>query len=62
MAIYVENNERLFKTAIEKIQKILDSIDFMDEVTITLKLSRGEIGTVKYSIGEYIANGEDNKI
>ena len=62
MAIYVEENEKLFKTAIEKIQKILDNVDFMNEVTITLKLSRGEIGEVKYSINEYLANGEDDKV
>lgn len=62
MAIYVEENEKLFKTAIEKIQKILDNVDFMNEVTITLKLSRGEIGEIKYSINEYLANGEDDKV
>ena len=62
MAIYVENRERLFKAAIEKIQKILDNVDYMDEITITLKLSRDEIGTVRYWIGEYIANGEDNNV
>lgn len=54
MAIYKEQNIRKNEAILEKVKSILDNAEFIDEGTITIKLSRNEITDIRYSISEYV--------
>lgn len=55
MRLYRENEKDKERAILEKITRILDNTDFVNEATITIKIARSEITTIKYSIEEYVA-------
>ena len=64
MKLYREKDELKDKAITEKVKRILENTDFVNEATITIKIARSEITTIKYSIEEYLAPAleeEDNE-
>lgn len=55
MKLYREKEELKNKAIVEKVKRILENTDFVNEATITIKIARSEITTIRYSIEEYLA-------
>lgn len=59
MAIYKEQNIRKNEVILKKVKSILDNAEFINEGTITIKISRSEIMDIRYSISEYFIPADE---
>ena len=54
MALYTRREKDKERAILEKLEKVFDNTDFIDEATITIKIARSEITTFQYCIKEFI--------
>ena len=51
-------------SVVNKLKSVLDNTDYINDATITIKIARGEVSEIRYTISEFItpANTEGEQM